>query len=118
MLLGYYTETMQDDKYQELKKFRVAYKYRSHEDISAHRILKQRQKDHLICHLKLMKLKCFIRSPGVKTSSSQFGITGYLKNKKPFEKWSDWVLLARSQTESIFGVTYFLTDLVQTRYKG
>lgn len=69
MLLGYYTETMQDDKYQELKKFRVAYKYRSNEMYAGARyqctqnsLAKARRPSNLPSEMELMKLKCFIKS--------------------------------------------------------
>ncbi|KAJ8316513.1 hypothetical protein KUTeg_005920 [Tegillarca granosa] len=69
MLLGYYTETMQDDKYQELKKFRVAYKYRSNEmyagagyQCTHNSLAKAIRPSNLPSEMEFMKLKCFIRS--------------------------------------------------------
>ncbi|KAJ8321147.1 hypothetical protein KUTeg_001272 [Tegillarca granosa] len=69
MLLGYYTENMQDDKYQELKKLRVAYKYRSNVmyagaryQCTHHSLAKARRPSNLLSKMELMNLKCFIRS--------------------------------------------------------
>ncbi|KAL3870920.1 hypothetical protein ACJMK2_038948 [Sinanodonta woodiana] len=82
-LKGYYTETIQDDKYDEIKKFQLAYSFRSHEMFSNARyqcisssVDKARRPEQLPEEEELMKLKTFI-SGQVKLVTDTFEITKY-----------------------------------------
>ena len=68
-LKGFYTETQQDDKYEELGKFQMAYSFRSHEIFSGARfqclsqtLNKSRKPDQLPNENELKMLKDFISS--------------------------------------------------------